>query len=230
MFDNAGFLLSACNKNDRKYLQIIQNNCLRTCYNVRLLDRLTLIDMHREANLVSLEQGRQIQLLSLLSIYRSIGNVERIFARNTRQGRRFNFRVDNYQSGKYKSSPYFKGTILGDRLPDNVINLLTLLSPYSTGNWVCVGCPTPTKLTWTTWNVHAQRENFALVTQRHLYSTDWRRGLASGVTQILGFGVVFRYQHVGIPNAKFWRWGSKPTPGPNANVFASQWNMNLKRS
>ena len=84
--------------------------------------------MHRdEANLVSLEQGRQIQLLSLLSIYRSIGNVERMFARNTRQGRRFNFRVDNYQSGKYKSSPYFKGTILWDRLPDNVINLLTLL-------------------------------------------------------------------------------------------------------
>ena len=28
---------------------------------------------------------------------------------------------------------------------------------------------------------------------------------------------VFRYQHVGIPNAKLWRWGSKPVRGPNAN-------------
>ena len=28
---------------------------------------------------------------------------------------------------------------------------------------------------------------------------------------------VFRYQHVGIPNAKLWRWGTKPMPGPNAN-------------
>ena len=27
---------------------------------------------------------------------------------------------------------------------------------------------------------------------------------------------IFRYQHVGIPNAKLWPWGSKPTQGPNA--------------
>ena len=39
---------------------------------------------------------------------------------------------------------------------------------------------------------------------------------------------VFRYQHVGIPNAKLWCWGSKPTPGPNANGFASQWNIGLR--
>ena len=36
---------------------------------------------------------------------------------------------------------------------------------------------------------------------------------------------VFRYQHVGIPNAKLWHWGSKPTPGPNTIGFASQWNI-----
>ena len=41
---------------------------------------------------------------------------------------------------------------------------------------------------------------------------------------------VFRYQHVGIPNAKLWHWGSnsKPTRGPNANGFASQWNVGLR--
>ena len=33
---------------------------------------------------------------------------------------------------------------------------------------------------------------------------------------------IFRYQDAGIPNAKLWRWGSKPMPGPNANGFASQ--------
>ena len=33
---------------------------------------------------------------------------------------------------------------------------------------------------------------------------------------------VFRYQHVGIPVAKLWPWGSKPTQEPNANGFASQ--------
>ena len=39
---------------------------------------------------------------------------------------------------------------------------------------------------------------------------------------------VFRYQHVGIPNAKLWRCVSKPTRGPNANGFASQWNIGFR--
>ena len=38
---------------------------------------------------------------------------------------------------------------------------------------------------------------------------------------------VFRYQHVGIPNAKLWRWRSEPTRGPNANGFVLQWNIGL---
>ena len=46
-----------------------------------------------------------------------------------------------------------------------------------------------------------------------------------GVTQILSrVGgnanfCVFRYQHVGIPNTKLWRWGSKPMRGPNGMVL-----------
>ena len=74
-----------------------------------------------------MEVYRYIQLLGLMYIYKKFVNVERIFARNTRQGRRYNFRVANYQSSKYKSSPYFKGTILWDGLPDHVIALPTLL-------------------------------------------------------------------------------------------------------
>ena len=59
-------------------------------------------------------------------------------------------------------------------------------------------------------------------------------GVLRWVMQILKFALglmqffcVFRYQHVGISNAKLWRWGSKPTPVPNANGFASQWNIGL---
>ena len=78
LFDYAGFLLISCNKKDRGDLQIIQNNCLRMCYNVRLLDRLSLIELHREANLVSFEQRRHIQLLCLMYIYKKFVNVERV--------------------------------------------------------------------------------------------------------------------------------------------------------
>ena len=44
-------------------------------------------------------------------------------------------------------------------------------------------------------------------------------GVGVGGTQILAF------LDVGIGKAKLWRWGSKPTPGPNANGFTSQWNI-----
>ena len=114
----------SCNKSDRKDLQTMENNILRTCYNVRLVDRLSLVDMHLEASLVSLEQRTKIQLLGLM--YTCIYRNERVFARNTRQGNRFNFRVENYQGSKYKSSPYFKGTVLWDNLPFNVITIPTL--------------------------------------------------------------------------------------------------------
>ena len=127
LFDYAGFLLISCNKSDRGDLQVIQNNVLRTCYNVRLMDRLSLFDMHREACLVSLEQRRKTQLLGLMYIYKNFHNVERTFERNTRQGNRYHFITDAYQSGKYQRSPYYKGTLLWDSLPADIIILPTLL-------------------------------------------------------------------------------------------------------
>ena len=66
------------------------------------------------------------------------------------------------------------------------------------------------------WNVQGQRNNFALGTQRNIYSSDSCWGFALGVTQILAF------------LAKLWHWGSKPTTGPNANGFALQWNIGLR--
>ena len=57
----------------------ITTRCALSIYK-QTLDCLTLNDMHREANLVSLEQRRHIQLLSLMYIYlyKAFGNVERV--------------------------------------------------------------------------------------------------------------------------------------------------------
>ena len=81
-------------------------------------------------------------------------------------------------------------------------------------------------------NVHGQLENFAFGIQCNLYSTDscWEFVLGGNPNFKLGVRGnanlnVFRYQHVCIPNAKLWRWGSKPTQGHNANGFPSQWNI-----
>ena len=55
IFDYSGFLLMSCNKSDRGDLQVMGNNILRTCYNVKLVDCMSLVDMHRMASLVSLD-------------------------------------------------------------------------------------------------------------------------------------------------------------------------------
>ena len=73
-------------------------------------------------------------------------------------------------------------------IAENIVDMAfeKTISPYSTGNGVRVGYPMRMKSTKKKRNVHGQRKKFAFGTQRHLYSTDWRRGLASGITQFLG--------------------------------------------
>ena len=66
LLDYSGFLLISCNRSDRKDFQTMENNILRTCFNVHLMDRMSLVDMHREAFLVSLEQRRIVQLLGFM--------------------------------------------------------------------------------------------------------------------------------------------------------------------
>ena len=55
-FDYVGFMLISCNKSDHNDLQVIQNDALRTCYNVKSRDKLSIASMHQKANLLSLEQ------------------------------------------------------------------------------------------------------------------------------------------------------------------------------
>ena len=78
------------------------------------------------------------------------------------------------------------------------------------------------KCTWQTWGPNATYIPLA------------HNGVLFGGNANLMFRVggnvnfsVFIYQHVGIPNAKLCL-GSKPLPGPNANGFASQWNIGFK--
>ena len=140
LLDYAGFLLNSCNVSDRDDLQILQNDCLRTCYNVQRRDRMSVATMHKNAKLLSLSQRRTIQLLSLMYIHESNFDVQHNFPRATRGANRYKFEVERYNVVKYKNSPYYKGSLLWDRLPHNVTesvclsefkrNLMTLYCNY----------------------------------------------------------------------------------------------------
>ena len=58
-------------------------------------------------------------------------------------------------------------------------------------------------------------------------SFQWNMGFSVRVWGNANFSIqiTIEVNHVCIPNAKLGRWGSKPTRGPNANGFASQWNI-----
>ena len=122
ILDYAGFLLISCNISDRNDLQKLQNHALRVCYNVRLRDRVSIVQMHNDAGLLSLEQRRQIQLLSLMFIFKQRHDVGRVHVRETRAAQIFAFTRERYNCVKYKNSPYYKGAVLWDSTPAIVRN------------------------------------------------------------------------------------------------------------
>ena len=73
-----------------------------TCY-VVLSDRISLIDIHNRTNLISLEQRRCIQLLSLLFHHGQLnGDVHVIPARNTRAAIMRKYKTEIYKNSKWR--------------------------------------------------------------------------------------------------------------------------------
>ena len=82
IIDYAGFLLIACNNDRKGDMQVMQNDALRFCNKSRRADRITLVEMHKKANLSSLEQRRCIQLLTLMYKMSKDDSNRKIEARN----------------------------------------------------------------------------------------------------------------------------------------------------
>ena len=109
ILDYAGFMLISCTKSDRNDLQVLQNDALRTCYNVRRRDKLSILNMHNRAHLLSLEQRRTFQLFSLMYMHKNNPVNLRPIVRNTRAADRDQFYIERYANCKYKNSPFYKG-------------------------------------------------------------------------------------------------------------------------
>ena len=118
--DYAGFLSIACNKDKKGDLQVLQNDALRFCSKNAHTDKILLVELHKKANLASLEQRRCMQLLSLMYKLSKIESNRKIGARNTRQRTKFEFIVDNKIGTKYANSPFYKGCKLWDKLTKDI--------------------------------------------------------------------------------------------------------------
>ena len=97
--------------------------------------------MHRQAKLLSLEQWRPKQLLSLMYLYKiRHDDIRRVHVRNMRGAYVYSFERERYNNVKYKNSPYYKGSLIWDTLQilmrrlDNIqdfkMELLTIFQHY----------------------------------------------------------------------------------------------------
>ena len=119
----AGFLVVACTVEDRKDLQICQNDALRICTKQKLSEHVRIEDIHSRCKIISLEQRRRNQLLLLMYKKSRDLSLHKVFQRNTRQSTRMAFKTANYQGTLYKRSPYFVGSKLWDSLPQHDIEV-----------------------------------------------------------------------------------------------------------
>ena len=124
----AGFLVVACTLEDRKDLQIYQNDALRICTKQKLSDRIRIEDIHLRCNIISLEQRRRNQLLLLMYKKSRDLTLHRVFPRNTRMSNRIVFKTANNEGTLYKRSPYFVGSKLWDLLSQHDIELPDLFT------------------------------------------------------------------------------------------------------
>ena len=114
------FLIIACNKSDLRELQVIPNDALRTCFNVKRRDKSSISKMHKKATLLSLEQRRSFQLLYLMDLHKNDVNNLRMPVRLTPGAARAQFPVEKYNVCKYKNSPFYKGAELWKLLPRDI--------------------------------------------------------------------------------------------------------------
>ena len=124
----AGFMLVACNLEDRRELQKSQNDALRLCLRAKVSDRIRIEDLHTKCKIVSLEQRRRTQLLLLMYKKSKDLSLLKVFPRITSGSQRVVFKTDHYEGTLYKRSPYFIGTKLWNDLGAHDISLPDIFS------------------------------------------------------------------------------------------------------
>ena len=119
----ADFLVIACTIDDKRDLQICQNDALRICTMVKMTDHIRIEDLHSRCRIVSLEQRRRNQLLLLMYKRRNDVSLLKVFPRNTRRSTRKVFKTANFEGTLYKRSPFYVGANLWDSMAEHDIDM-----------------------------------------------------------------------------------------------------------
>ena len=94
----------------------MQNDAIRFCKGVLLLDKVAIAKLHDTIGLLSLEQRRQKQVLNIMFIQALKGRSREITNVNTRRQAKYVFKLETKMGRKYQKSPFFLGTRLWDSI------------------------------------------------------------------------------------------------------------------
>ena len=120
LFDYSRFLLLSLTKGQKNDFQTIQNDVLRFAKNIRINDRISKVELHKEAKLLSLERRHEKQLLSLMYKLSKKGLLRKVMNHITQHQEKHVFITDSKIRKKYEKSPYFIGTLSWDKLTSKV--------------------------------------------------------------------------------------------------------------
>ena len=127
LMEYAGFVLISCSIKQRRELQTLQNNALRVCKRYYLRDRIRIDNLHRECNILGLEQRRRKQLLRLMYLHSKKEQNVKKPVRLTRAITKIIFSTPAKCTRKYLNSPFSKGTLLWNVLDANVQRIANVL-------------------------------------------------------------------------------------------------------
>ena len=97
-------------------LKVLQNNALRLFKRYHLLDRIRVDQLHSECRIIGLEQRRRKQLLRLMYLHSRFEVNMKKPLRITRAVSKLVFKTASKCTTKYLNSPFYKGTLLWDKL------------------------------------------------------------------------------------------------------------------
>ena len=117
--DYANILFTLCNKADNDKLQVLQNNAMRMCCNIRNPRESSVRQLHEDLNLLTVQNRRYVTLLCC--IYRHVKSgyiqtVERTEA-HTRANMTNIIKLPIAWSNQFQNSPFYCGAKMWNALP-----------------------------------------------------------------------------------------------------------------
>ena len=95
------------------------------CFDIYNPVEISIKDLHSRAKVCRLKERRDLNLLCILYEMKQLHLYERVGDCSTRQGDKYEFKMDIAVVGPYARSPYYLGSKLWNSLPIHIQNATT---------------------------------------------------------------------------------------------------------